>query len=44
MLRGHKRVAIPMASVGGVGVDGVRVLMTRREVKGLAPCEVVEVG
>jgi sporulation protein YlmC with PRC-barrel domain len=41
LLRGHKRVAIPMELVGGVGEDGVRVLMTRREVKGMAPCEVV---
>lgn len=42
LLRGHKRVAIPMDLVGAVGPDGVRVLMTRREVKALAPCEVVE--
>ena len=41
LLRGHKRVAIPMEQVGGVGADGVRVLMTRREVKELGPCEVV---
>lgn len=41
LLRAHKRVAIPMDLVGGVGAEGVRVLMTRREVKGLAPCEVV---
>jgi hypothetical protein len=41
LLRGHKRVAIPMELVGGVGEDGVRVLMTRADVKGLAPCEVV---
>lgn len=41
LLHGHKRVAIPMELVGGVGQDGVRVLMTRREVKGMAPCEVV---
>ena len=44
LLRGHKRVAIPMDRVGGVGDDGVRVLMTRREVKDLAPCEVVAAG
>lgn len=42
LLRGHKRVAIPMEKVGGVGEDGVRVLMTRREIKGLSPCEVVD--
>lgn len=44
LLRGHKRVAIPMELVGGVGFDGVRVLMTRAEVKALGPCEVVEAG
>lgn len=42
LLRGHKRVAIPMEMVSRVGVDGVRVLMSRGEVKALAPCEVVE--
>jgi len=41
LLRGHKRIAIPMDLVGGVGEDGVRVLMTRADVKGMAPCEVV---
>lgn len=41
LLRAHKRVAIPMERVDGVGDDGVRVLMTRREVKEMAPCEVV---
>ena len=41
LLRGHKRVAIPIERVGGIGQDGVRVLMTRREVKELAPCEVI---
>lgn len=41
LLRRHKRVAIPMEKVAGVGPDGVRVLMTRKEVKALNPCEVV---
>ena len=44
LLRGHKRVAIPMHRVAGVAEDGVRVRMTRREVKALAPCEVVAPG
>jgi hypothetical protein len=30
-----------MEKVAGVGPDGVRVLMTRKEVKALNPCEVV---
>jgi hypothetical protein len=41
-LRGHKRVAIPMVSVSAVDERGVWVQMTKREVKELGPCEVVE--
>jgi hypothetical protein len=41
-LWGHKRVAIPISAVAEVGAEGVRVSLSKDEVRDLPPVEVTE--